>query len=335
MYAGLNLGWSSVRGVETDTHRLILGPEAELYDVRADPGERHDIAEEQPELVHELSQLLETVGHESAEAGSSTPTMDPATVEQLRSLGYLTGSSAPSTVIGKDGEINPRKYIGDWDRIEEGLMFYAKGRFADAADRFEGVLKGHPDTPLLYEYLGSCYERVGKSGEAERIYREALTRGLESSEFHLGLARISMTKGSSQAAEAELRTAIELDPLSVVAHHDLGDVYRGRGDFEKARRQYELALEINPSYLYSWNGLGMTLGSMKDDQGALEAFHQAVNVAPESPLPYLNLAIQLERMGKRAEARAAYEEFLDLAAGKPDLDRERSLAESALERLES
>jgi tetratricopeptide (TPR) repeat protein len=261
--------------------------------------------------------------------------MDPATIEQLRSLGYLTGSSSPSTVIGRDGEINPRKYIVDWGRIEEGLMFYAKGRFADAANKFEGVLKSHPDTPLLYEYLGSCYERVGKSGEAERIYREALTRGLESSEFHLGLARISSTKGDSQAAEAELMTAIELDPLSVVAHHDLGDVYRGRGDFEKARQQYELALEINPSYFYSWNGLGMTLGSLKDDPGALAAFQQAVNVAPETPLPYMNLAVQLERMGRKAEARTAYQDFLSLARDDPDLTRERSVAEAALERLGS
>ena len=99
----------------------------------------------------------------------------------------------------------------------------------------------------------------------------------------------------------------------------------------RAVEQYRAALEINPSYLYAWNGLGMTLGSLKDDSGALEAFRQAVNVAPQSPLPYLNLAVQLERMGKIDEA---YQEFclpdgpisraVDLSAswvGKSWLDR--------------
>jgi tetratricopeptide (TPR) repeat protein len=261
--------------------------------------------------------------------------MDPETVAQLRSLGYLTGSSTPRNVVGKDGEVNPRRFIADWERIEEALLSYAKGDFSDTAEKLESVLKSHPETPLLYEYLGSCYERLGKGGEAELIYREALTRGLESSEFHLGLARIAVSKGASQAAEEELLNAIELDPLSVVAHHMLGDVYRGRRDLEKAREQYQLALEINPAYVYAWNGLGMTLGSLRDDQGALEAFQEAVNVAPESPLPYMNLAVQLERMERIDEARSVYRTFLDLSEGREELNRERSLAEDALNRLES
>ncbi len=337
LYAQRNLGWSSVRGLETGTHRLILGPDPELYDLLVDPEEQHDLAEARPELIKELNLLLDQVALEPVgERGESkTPAMDPETVEQLRSLGYLSGSSASSGAIGKDGEVNPRKFIGDWERIEEGLRYYVQDDFANAAERFESVLSAHPETRLLYEYLGSCYERSGKADEAEKVYRSALDMGLESSEFHLGLARISMEKGDSRAAEDELLNAIELDPLSVVAHHTLGDVYRGRKDFERAQEQYQLALEINPSYLYSWNGLGMTLGSQGDDAGALEAFQKAVDVSPESPLPYLNLAVQLERMGKTDDARSTYQEFLALADGKPDLNRERILAKSALERLGS
>ena len=337
LYAQRNLGWSSVRGLETGTHRLILGPDPELYDLLVDPEEQHDLAAARPELIKELNLLLDQVALEPVgERGESkTPAMDPETVEQLRSLGYLSGSSASSGAIGKDGEVNPRKFIGDWERIEEGLRYYVQDDFANAAERFASVLSAHPETRLLYEYLGSCYERSGKADEAEKVYRSALDMGLESSEFHLGLARISMEKGDSRAAEDELLNAIELDPLSVVAHHTLGDVYRGRKDFERAQEQYQLALEINPSYLYSWNGLGMTLGSQGDDAGALEAFQRAVEVSPESPLPYMNLAVQLERMDKEAEARSAYQEFLDLAHDDSDLTRERSLAEAALNRLGS
>ena len=335
LYAKLNLGWSSVRGVETDTHRLILGPEAELYDVRVDPKELHDIADVHPEIVSQLRKDLETREADLVKTAAAAPTVDPETVEQLRSLGYLTGASTPGAVIGRDGEVNPRKYIGDWEHIEKGLLSYARGDFGIAAERFSAVLKSHPDTPLLYEYLGSCYERLGKTAEAERIYREARSRGIESPEFHLGLARVSMEKGDSQAAEEELLNAIELDPLSVVAHHTLGDVYRGGKEFERAQEQYQLALEINPAYVYAWNGLGMTLGSLKDDHGALEAFQQAVNVAPQSPLPYMNLAVQLERMEQIDEARSAYRTFLDLSEGREELNRERSLAEAALDRLGS
>ncbi len=47
----------------------------------------------------------------------------------------------------------------------------------------------------------------------------------------------------------------------------------------------------------------MSLGSQGDDAGALEAFQKAVDVSPESPLPYMNLAVQLERMERVDEAR--------------------------------
>jgi arylsulfatase A-like enzyme/Tfp pilus assembly protein PilF len=335
MYARLNLGWSSMRGLETETHRLILGPEPELYDTRVDPEEQQDVAASQDEVVKQMTQLLDELGPEPepSELESMPSEVDPETIEQLRSLGYMVGSSTPGDVIGKDGEVNPRKFIGDWERIEEGLQYYAQDDFAKAAERFEAVLKVHPETPLLYEYLGSCYERLGKPSAAEQVYRKALAGGLESSEFHLGMARIAMEKGESRAAEKQLLTALDLDPLSVVGLHTLGDVYRGRRDFHSAQKHYRAALEINPSYVYSWNGLGMSLGSQGDDDGALEAFQKAVDVSPESPLPYMNLAVQLERMGKTYEARTNYQKFLARSEELSDLARERTLATQALQRL--
>jgi len=335
LYARLNLGWSPVRGLETETHRLILGPEPELYDLIADPGEKRDLAGAHPDVVSGLIQRFEQLNLEPdmAEQRTKVPDVDPETIEQLRSLGYLSGASSPVIESGEGHWVSPRENVGAWEEIEVGLRHYAQGDFLVAAQRFESVLETHPETPLLYEYLGSCYHRSGKNDEAEDVYRRALDRGLESSEFHLGLARISMDRGDDRQAEAELLAALELNRLSVVSHHALGDLYRGRKDFNRALDQYRTALEINPSYVYSWNGLGMTLGSQGDDSGALEAFRQAVKVAPGSPLPYMNLAVQLERMGKTADAKSAYEDFLSLAKERSDLGRERTLAEKALNRL--
>jgi arylsulfatase A-like enzyme len=51
-------------GYRTGTYKLIYAPEnadvpAELYDLRADPGEVHNLAAERPELVTELRQRVE------------------------------------------------------------------------------------------------------------------------------------------------------------------------------------------------------------------------------------------------------------------------------------
>ena len=335
LYAELNLGWSSVYGLETEAYRLILGPEPELYDMRADPGEERDLADAHPATVKELNRQLDESMPSGDPSGASGDRieLDPESMEQLRSLGYMAGSSAPGVEIGEKAKVSPRHHIGDWELIEEGLRHYAAGEFERSAQRFESVLESHPGTTLLYEYLGSSYERMGSFAEAQKVYRRALDAGLQSSEVHLGLARISIAKGEGSVAEKELLAAIELDPMSVVGHHTLGDLYRSRQDLPNAERQYRAALDINPSYVYAWNGLGMTLGGRGDDAGALLAFQRAVAAAPESPLPYMNLAVQLERMGRTIDARTAYQYFLSLAAGHPDLARERTLAETALKRL--
>lgn len=73
-------------------------PRVELYDRRADREERHDISAQHPEQVEQkmtqLRQWLEAQKKISGAIGhSGTTTLDPRTIEQMRSLGYLGGPS--------------------------------------------------------------------------------------------------------------------------------------------------------------------------------------------------------------------------------------------------
>ncbi len=62
-------------------------PELELFDLAADPGERHDVARERPELVRALLEVLD-----GAELGRAidpeTLVVPPELAERLRALGY-------------------------------------------------------------------------------------------------------------------------------------------------------------------------------------------------------------------------------------------------------
>jgi choline-sulfatase len=73
-------------------------PRVELYDRAADREERHEISAQHPEQVEqkmaELRQWLEAQKKISGAIGhSGTTTLDPRTIEQMRSLGYLGGPS--------------------------------------------------------------------------------------------------------------------------------------------------------------------------------------------------------------------------------------------------
>jgi arylsulfatase A-like enzyme len=83
---------------------LVRGPYYELYDLRSDPGELHDLAAERPEDVARLKALLDAERARAAEARAEarpirTRTFDPAELERLKELGYggdeKGGSSRP------------------------------------------------------------------------------------------------------------------------------------------------------------------------------------------------------------------------------------------------
>jgi arylsulfatase A-like enzyme len=54
----LQFGWSDLRVVREGHFKYILAPRPELYDLRADPNERHDLAREQPAQAEAIRTAL-------------------------------------------------------------------------------------------------------------------------------------------------------------------------------------------------------------------------------------------------------------------------------------
>jgi len=76
---------SEKRAVLDDGDKLIRTQAGdELYALDADPGERQDLAAQDPERVQALAPLLPSMGQSSSPAD-----LDPAVLEQLRAVGYV------------------------------------------------------------------------------------------------------------------------------------------------------------------------------------------------------------------------------------------------------
>lgn len=63
--------------------------------------------------------------------------------------------------------------------------------------------------------------------------------------------------GDFEAAENNLRQALELNPQHPIALNELGIVYRKTARFAEARRSYEAALEVYPGYHYARRNLAV------------------------------------------------------------------------------
>lgn len=92
-FARIEADWKVIYREQASRARL---KDIELYDRRADPGERNDLASQRPELTGKLKpQIVEWVGLQKEVRNQLGPgsksKMDPQTLERLRSLGYLGG----------------------------------------------------------------------------------------------------------------------------------------------------------------------------------------------------------------------------------------------------
>src|SRR5438477_7214023 len=94
--ANLTRGWAPLTGVTVDGWKYIDLPIPELYDLRHDPREVHNLAERDPERSRALQARLTAIvkSHKTASQAVKAA-IDTETTERLASLGYVASADTP------------------------------------------------------------------------------------------------------------------------------------------------------------------------------------------------------------------------------------------------
>jgi tetratricopeptide (TPR) repeat protein len=120
--------------------------------------------------------------------------------------------------------------------------------------------------------------------------------------------------------QALFTSALRVDPASTEARYNLAIALADRGDADGARRQWERVLSQDAAH----TGALSQLGTWHAQRGELEAaggyFGRVLSVNPRDVETRFNLAVLLERLGRKDEALRQYREFLRLEpVDYPDL----------------
>jgi len=130
-------------------------------------------------------------------------------------------------------------------------------------------------------------------------------------------ARQLRNEGKTAAAEAALRRAVELDPLSADNLHALGDLEMQRGDFAAAEAHYRRALVDEPWASKPFKLLAIALARAGQPERAFALVEESAHRWPADFEVQLLYALFLGMRGERAAAETAFEAARRLRPNDP------------------
>jgi tetratricopeptide (TPR) repeat protein len=251
--------------------------------------------------------------------------MDQQTMNQLKSLGYTAGFSAPSFQLNGKGD-DPKDHLATLKTLH---LVDTSGVSSAATQRniqlLQDALKQDPSNPTLYESLADKYEAAGEYSQAMQVCQQALHHTALNGMILSRLANLYLRTGNLKEAISYYQQAEQQNPLDVESQNDLATAYLQSGQLANAERVFHWVLAIQP-YASAYNGLGIIADKRNDVAGARANFEKAVQLSPTYVEGQLNLGIICNQAHDIPCARTAFRAFVANAPKNygPELDQAKA-----------
>jgi len=322
LLAEVGFGMAPLYAVRSAGIKWIRAPRPEVYDLKKDPHELHNLypqeARRGARLDRELSALL--ADSQKRALGAQKSPMDRETLENLQALGYLAPAGMRQTMKG----IDPKDGIVLYNKLEEARHFAQGKQWPEAERKLREIMEVTPANLSALNILALCRFQQDDLPGAYGLYLRSLALDPKQSRVYAMLGAISMIREDFAAAERNYRQALAITPAFVEAmsslgfiaavhgkdgeaqrwyekaiaadpgfprvYRRLGDLYYERGDWDKAFVNYRKTIRIIPSDFTAVVQAGNAARRKGDRKGAAELFRQAARLRPDSWVPVYNLA---------------------------------------------
>ena len=244
-----------------------------------------------------------------AEEKVETRVVDQRTMNQLKSLGYLGGSSQSQyTLTGKG--VDPKDRTAVLKLLYLAVSPDAGGAPARRIPLLRQAIAQDPANPSLYYHLGEEYGAARRSADALKLYQEGIRNGVRTAWLYSRLAYLYLQAGNRDEAIAAYERAAQMNPSDCESLNDLGMAYLGMGRLDDAARVFKWSLAADDAYALAYNGLGLVAVRKQDMTAARGYFEKAVQLDADLLEAQLNLGRIYKMIGANARARACFEAFL-------------------------
>jgi arylsulfatase A-like enzyme/Tfp pilus assembly protein PilF len=341
-YSRSSFGWHELRALITPQFKYIDAPRAELYALKEDPEEMHNLAPSRSSLAAALRETLDSLAGRfvNARTAESSPRLDSETLEKLRSLGYIGYEASSARGDSRLARTDPKDKIGVVNQLLRASNLTSVNRFSEAEDVFKGLERAEPDLYIVAFERGENLLNWGNAEAAIGELHKALALNPGFDQAWVALGRAAFVLAHNKEATDALQLALRLNARNYLARRMLARVYwrenqptaaeselaqvvREEPNFGEARAEHGIALvklrqyrraipELRAApdlgyrdaivYYYS----GIAYGEAGDDAQAIEAYEKAIELDPQYAAAYINLALQYRKRHEMLKAHQNY-----------------------------
>lgn len=234
-------GWSPLESWRAGKYLYIRAPKPELYDLTADPGATHNLAQSSKATLDTIAAQVDNFDRRfSGEAAKSSAELSSSEMQKLASLGYVglqRSSSSATAVAGTD----PKDKIATANQVIEAASASAQSKpdlaNARAIAALTPIVSADPNLYLAQYALGAALARKGQYAEAAKHLHKAIELQPDSAWANYEIGACLLKTAVFKTAIVHLEIATGRLPAFAPAHLSLAEAYEHMGRAEDAKRE--------------------------------------------------------------------------------------------------
>jgi choline-sulfatase len=302
-YPFSSFGWSPLHALETSRFHLIEAPKPEMYDLETDPGEMHNILQQQPTAVAVLQDKLQTLLAHNPFQGQDVAAgnLSPDAQAKLRALGYFGFRAAVSPESLNQSLADPKDKLWEFNSILKAEDAFQLKQDDRAVALLTEVQQRDPQIYIIPFLLGESALRQQDWQKAATNLERCLELNPNFENAMTGLARALASLGRGDEAKNWLDKALKSNPQNYQAWYQKG-LLDTATDQKAAQSDYEKTVAIQPNFSAGQRELGLLFFQQKDFAAAAPHLVKSIELGLEDARLHNFLGICYNRTNRTLKA---------------------------------
>lgn len=208
--------------------------------------------------------------------------------------------------------------------FQSALQFHQQGRFSEAAESYQAILRRNPKHADALHFLGLIYYQTGNPQAALTLIGQALAirPGYTEALNNQGITLHALQRYPE--ALSAYQKALRLRPAQADVLYNCGNALKEMQRYDEALSAYQSALKLHPAYIDALTNYGITLHTLQRFDEALNAYDRALRINPDRADTHINRGTALKELLRMDEALTAYDTALRLCPEHADAHYNRA-----------